>query len=287
MAQFEYNTTETHQELKAGKFNKPEEHELPPFAKEVPLRTIVKKHGSSVTVEYEWSVLGGEQIRIQFMSFRGKDESLENVHRIKVSDGADAGSFKIGGRTYIIRKTSEDVARELMKTSGKIKASILGVIGYFRTAKGNTYTISKVDGEAWSMDKRLGLKEFSIAAMKQAEKSRFADLIMGELMKLYKQGYALRNFNPLDVIVTKKKIVLGNTSALVKFGGARKVDNFIGDLKVMVRSGIAQKGDVVYGIALSFGAMKKEYSQWAKENGVEGEGDVHVLEKIEESVLRK
>lgn len=285
MAQYDYNTPSTQtQEAQPPKFEKKEDKGLPQFAKEVPLRTIVKRHGHNVTVEYEWNVLGGEYTQISFANFR-KDENLENVHKIKITDGVEVGSFRIANTTYILRKTTEDVAKELMKTSGKIKASILGVIGYFKTMKGNFYTVSKVESDAWALDKRLGLRQFSLEGMKEGEKRKLADLIMDELAKLYKQGYALRNFSLLDVIVTRRKIVLGNTTALVRVGAAKTVDNFIGNLRVMVKNGIARKGDVVYGIALSFGIMKKEYSEWAKENGIESEDEVQVLERIEKDIL--
>ncbi|VVB98003.1 Uncharacterised protein [uncultured archaeon] len=285
MAQYDYNTPSTQaQEVKLPKFEKTEDTGIPQFAKDVPMRTIIKKHGSNITVEHEWSVLGGEYIKIKIASFSG-DENLENVHKISVRDGEEVGAFRIANTTYIIRKTSEDVARGLVKTSGRIKASILGAIGYFKTVKGNIYTISKIESDSWTMDKRLGLKQFSLSALKGGERKKLADLVMEEMLKLYKQGYALRNFNLMDVIVTKRKIVLGNTTALIKIGASKTVDNFIGNLKVMVKSGIAQKGDVVYGIALSFSTMKKEYSQWAKEKGVAEKDDVSVLEKIEDEIM--
>lgn len=287
MAQYDYNTpTNQAQELKMPKFEKGEETGLPEFSKEVPLRTIVRKHGHNITVEHQWGVFGGEYIKIKISQFKN-DENLENVHRISVRDGEELGAFKVANTTYIIRKTSEDMAKELMKTSGKIKASILGVMGYFKTVKGNIYTISKVESESWALDKRLGLKQFSLSSLKGNEKKKLADLVMEEMLKLYKQGYALKDFNLMDVIVTKKNIVFGNSSALIKIGASKTVDNFIGNLKVMVKSGIAQKGDVVYGIALSFSTMKKEYKQWSKEKGIENKGDVHVLQELEAEVLER
>jgi hypothetical protein len=285
MAQYDYNAPSTQsQETVLPKFEKAEDTAIPQFAKDVPLRTIVTKHGSNVTVEHEWNVLGGESIKIKIAKFSA-DPNLANIHKISVRDGQEVGAFRVANTTYIIRKTSEDVAKELIKTSGKIKASILGVIGYFQTVKGNTYAVSRIESDAWAMDRRLGLKNFSLSALDGNGRKRLADLVMEEMLKLYKKGYALRNFSLMDVIVTKKKIVLGNTTALVKIGASKTVDNFIGNLKVMVKSGIAQKGDVVYGIALSFSAMKKEYAQWAKENGVSEKDDFEVLEKVEDEIL--
>lgn len=285
MSQYDYNTSVSQGEQPpAPKFGKVEDKGLPEFAKEIPLRTIVKRHRNSVTVEYEWNVLGGEEIKIKVANFKG-DENLQYVHKIRITDGEEVGSFTIANTTYIIRKTTEDVAKELMKTSGKIKASILGVIGYFKTVKGNCYTVSKVEGEAWALDGRLGLKTLSASSMEEVEKRKLTDLILEEFFKLYRQGYALRDFNLMDVIVAKKKIVFGNAGALIKVSAAKTVDNLAANLKVLVRSGMAKKGDVVYGIALSFGIMKKEYSEWVKENGVESKDEVEVLEKIENDIL--
>lgn len=285
MSQYDYNTSVSQREQPpAPKFGKVEDKGLPEFAKEIPLRTIVKRHRNSVTVEYEWNVLGGEEIKIKVANFKG-DENLQYVHKIRITDGEEVGSFTIANTTYIIRKTTEDVAKELMKTSGKIKASILGVIGYFKTVKGNCYTVSKVEGEAWALDERLGLKTLSASSMEEGEKLKLTDLILEEFFKLYKQGYALRDFNLMDVIVAKKKVVFGNAGALIKVSAAKTVDNLAANLKVLVRSGMAKKGDVVYGIALSFGIMKKEYSEWVKENGVESKDEVEVLEKIENDIL--
>ncbi len=287
MAQYDYNPSGSpaqQQELKAPRFSKEEEKSLPKFTKDVPLRTIIKKMGRSVMIEYDWDMLGGEVIKIKFSKFRN-DSNLANVHKIKITDGAEVGSFQIADSTYIIRKTSEDVAKELMKTTGKIKASILEVIGYFKTVKGNIYTVSKVDSDSWALDQRLGLRTFSLSRMKEGEKRKLYDLVIEEMLRLYQKGYALANFSLMDIIIAKKKIVFGNSAALVKVGATRKVDNFIANLKVMVKDGLAGKGDVVYGIVLSFGVMKKEYSEWVKENGVEGKEEVQVLEHIEKDVF--
>lgn len=289
MAQYDYSAppNEIITQEQKPQFDKKDDSSLPNFTKEVPLRSIVKKHGNNVMIKYEWNVLGGEEIKISIANFR-KDENLQDlqhVHKIKIKDGAEIGSFTIANTTYIIRRTSEQIAKELMKTSDKIKASVLGVIGYFKTLKGNFYTISKVEKNAWALDPRLGLKTFSLSSMNEGEKKRLSDLIIEELLKLYRQGYALKNFNLLDIIVTKKKIMIGNLTALVKLGASKTVDSFIGNLKVMVKSGVSNKADVVYGIALSFGAMKKKYVEWTKNNGLENADDVRVLEEIEKNVM--
>ncbi len=285
MAQQDYNAPVSHAyETPAPKFEKIEDKELPAFAKDVPLRTIIKKHGNSITIEYEWNVLGGEEIKIKVAHFKN-DDNLQHVHKIRITDGEDVGSFRIANTTYIIRKTSDVVAKELMKTSGKITASILGVLGYFKTMKGNCYTVSKIVGDSWALDKRFGLKAFSLSSMDNGEKKRLADLIIEELFRLYRQGYALKNFSLLDVIVGKKKIVFGNVNALVKVSAAKTVNNFMANLKVLVKEGAVGKDGVVYGIALSFGAMKKGYEEWTRENGIREEDDVKILERMEADIL--
>lgn len=285
MPQHDYNVPSAQTQEIKPKFEKHEDINLPVFTKEIPLRTIVKKHGQNVIIEYEWNMLGGECIKINTMKFRD-DNNLERIHKINITDGAEVGSFKIAQTTYIIRKTSEEIANELMKTSEKIKESILGVIGYFKTIKGNVYTVSKIDGDGWTLDKRLGLRNFSLSEIDKAGKKKFADFIIEEMLKLYKQGYGLKNFNLLDIIITRKKIVFGNLSAIVKLSAAKTVENFIANLKIMIKSGVAQKSDVVYGIIFSFGIMKKEYSEWSKETGNEGKTEIEVLENMEKSVLK-
>lgn len=286
MARYDYGVSTTEiQKSELPKFEKHDETALPQFTKDIPLRTIIKKYGSNVVVEFEWNVLGGEFIKISIAKFKN-DDNFEHVHKIKIIDGEEVGSFKIENTTYIIRKTSEDIAKELMKISKTINASILNVIGYFKTVNGNFYSISKVESDAWSLDERLGLKNFSLCTMKDGEKRKFSDFILDELFKLYQQGYALRNFNLLDVIVTKKKIVFGNMAALIKVGASKTVDNLICNLKVLVKNGVAKKGDIVYGIALSFGIMKKEYSEWVKENKMANASEIEVLEKIEDKVMK-
>ncbi len=285
MAQYDYNTSASAaKEIRLPKFEKKEEMELPQFAKDVPLRAIVKKHGRNMTLEYEWNIIGGEEIRISVANFRD-GENLANVHKLRIEDGVDVASFRIADTTYVIRKTTEDVAKGLMKAGGKLKASILGVIGYFKTTKENIYTVSKMENDSWSLDKRLGVKQFSLEEMKEAEKRKFFDLVMEQLLRVCKQGYALKDFSLFDVIVMKKKIVFWNAAALVKLSASETVDSLIGNLKVMVKSGIAKKGDVVYGIAVSFGIMKKEYFEWAKENNIKAGDEMGILEKIEKKVL--
>lgn len=286
MAQQDYNTpqSEVMQQEQLPRFEKKEDASLPAFAKDVPIRTMIKKHGSSVLVEYEWNVLGGEEIKISMARCKG-DDNLQYVHKIKIKDGAEVGTFRIADTTYIIRKTSEDIAKELMKTSGKLKASVLEVIGYFKTTKGNVYTVSKVEKDSWSLDKRLGLKTFSLDSMKDGEKRNLSDMITEELVKLCKQGYALKDFSPMDVIVTRRKIVLGNMTALVKVGATKTVDSFLGNLKVMVKGGISKKEDVTYGIALSFGAMKDECAEWNKERGMGAEDELAMMNRMEKEIL--
>ncbi|MFA5076856.1 MAG: hypothetical protein WC488_00300 [Candidatus Micrarchaeia archaeon] len=285
MAHQDYSnpTNEVHQ-VQLPKFEKSEDSSLPGFTKEVPLRSIVKRHGSNIMIEYEWSVLGGEEIRISMATCR-KDSNLDKVHKIRIKDGEEVGYFRVDSTTYIIRKTSESIAKELMKTTGKIKASVLEVVGFLKTVQGNFYTISKLEEDAWSMDPRTGLKNFSLERMSEGEKRRFTDLVIDELLKLYRQGYALRNFSISDVIVTRKKVVLGNMAPLAKVATGKRVDGFLGNLKAMVKAGVAYREDITYGLALSMEAMKKEYASWSRDNGLEEKGQLEVLESLETRVL--
>ncbi|MDD5337628.1 MAG: hypothetical protein PHS02_04045, partial [Candidatus ainarchaeum sp.] len=172
----------------------------------------------------------------------------------------------------------------LMKTTGRIRASVLEGVGFFKTVRGNFYTISRLDEDAWSLDSRTGRKTFSLERMNKDEKRRFSDLVMDELIKLYMQGYALKSLSLADFIVTRKKVVLANTGSLVKVKKG-KVENFLGNLRSMVKSGVAYKEDVTYCLALSLEAMKKDYATWTRENGLHEKDELEVLESLESRVL--
>ncbi|MDD5337556.1 MAG: hypothetical protein PHS02_03680, partial [Candidatus ainarchaeum sp.] len=111
MVQQDYGkpASEEVQEVKLPGFAKHEDASLPGFTKEVPLRTIIKKHGSNIVIEYEWNILGGEEIHISMATCR-KDPNLDKVHKIRIKDGEEVGYFRVANTTYIIRKTSEDLA---------------------------------------------------------------------------------------------------------------------------------------------------------------------------------
>lgn len=284
MVQYGYNAPKLDEQSKAPRFEKIEDSALPQFTKEVPLRVIVKKHKNTVTVEYEWGTLGGEYIKIHIANFEN-DANLENVHKIKILKSQEVGSFKIENTVYILRKTTEKIAKKLMKTNEKISTSLLKIVGYFKTTCGNFYTVSKIEEDAWAMDERLGLRVFSLDTLKKEEKRRFFDLIVDELLKLYKQGCAISSFTPLDIIVAKKRIIFGNIGAIIKVDAVKKIDNFLANLKLMVKWKIAEREDIIYGIALSFGAMKKEYKKWKKENKIKEKDELKILEEIENKLL--
>lgn len=285
MAQQDYGKpVNVNTEAPMPKFVKNEETGIPQFAKEVPLKTILKKHGSRVMIQYEWDVLGGEEIKIRLLDFKN-DENLQYMHKIKIRDGDELGSFRIANSIYVIRKTSEEVAKELAKTGGAIKASVSKALGYLETMKGNFYVISRVDADSWSMDSRTGLKLFSLQGLGREEKRNFLDLLMTEIIKLYAQGYALKGFDLGDIIVTKKEVVLGNAAAIAKASASECVESFLANVKLLVESGIADRGDAVYAIALSLNQMRKQYEEWAGETRGAGKlDDLKLVAMAEEHI---
>ncbi|MBU0586787.1 hypothetical protein KJ780_04695 [Candidatus Micrarchaeota archaeon] len=279
----------TELEVSKPKFVKNEANEMPQFTKEVPLKTIVKKHGGRAVIEYEWSLLGGEEIKISLLDVK-EDESLQYVHKLKIKDGEEVGSFKIANTVYIIRKTTEEVAKEIVKTSEKISASIIKAIGYFRTTEGNYYTISRAENDWWSLDIRTGLKHFSTNSMDSKQKTRFVDMIIEQALKIYEKGYSLAKLDLSDWVVTKDQVLLENTSRVTKGGPAKeKIGNFIGNIKGLAENGTGQ-ADLFYILTLSVNHMRKEYQNWYVErngnnvkNGVPE--DFQIVEAAERELM--
>ena len=284
MARYDYTKpVSTTVETKLPGFSKKESSELPQFTKEVPLRTIMKRHGSNVILEYEWSVFGGEEIKISVLCSSG-DEKLRSIHNIRIKDGEEVGFFRIADTVYIIRKTSESVAKELIKTSGKIKASVAEVVGYLKTMNGNFYSISKVQGDGMCADGRTGLRQFHPERLEKVERRKFTDSVVSELLSLCSQGYSLAGFNIKDVLVAKRSILLGNINSIAKAGPTKCVQSFLLNIRSMARSGLLDKGDVAYAIALSFAQMESQYSKWANERKIGMDDELKAFEEAESEI---
>jgi hypothetical protein len=286
MAQHDYqNPSGSNSETETIKprFGKEDDPTLPDFTREVPLKAIVKKHGNFVTIQYEWNALGGEDIFISIAKFK-EDENLKYLHKIKIRDGVEVASFRMLDTNYIIRKTSDALAKEILITSEKLRDSVLEAIGYFKTMNGNTYTVSRAPAESWALDPRIGLKVFSMDCLESRHKRRLFDLVVEELLGIYAKGYSVVALTPKDIVVTRKKAVLGNSANIMKQTPAKRIESFISNLKALFDFGLARREDIVYGAAASLNVLGKDYTSWKKANSVSG-SQMKTLASIESEVF--
>ena len=125
-----------------GQLVKSDDTALPEFVKEVP-SSKKSIYGSSVSISYSWKQNFGDFIKIKSIEYRD-GEDLSDLYRINGKDGVDSIVLKHKSVSYILRKTTRDVANALYTSCEKLRAYLENVVGHIRTLLGHFYIISKI-----------------------------------------------------------------------------------------------------------------------------------------------
>ena len=130
---------------------KQDDASLPRFTKELPISKKTKEGSETITIDYQWGIATEDNIKIKSIEFR-KDENLSDIYRLSIKDGTDTAVLRHKGVIYLIRKTTNDIARSLLTVYKRISSLVENIVGYFTTLFGHTYTISKIEKGTWTFD---------------------------------------------------------------------------------------------------------------------------------------
>ncbi|MCK4319234.1 hypothetical protein KAW38_01545 [Candidatus Micrarchaeota archaeon] len=86
---------------------------------DMPELTSIKRGEKTVFIEYKWKHGLDENIRIEFIEY--SDDNLQYLDRIHDPDGIDSTAFTKKDITYILRKTTEEFGRNILKNADFLK----------------------------------------------------------------------------------------------------------------------------------------------------------------------
>ena len=248
--------------------SKQEELVLPAFAREVPLSAKKREKNNIIEVQFTWPHSASTHIRAERIVHR-KDENIEELFRIEERDGADCACTSRNGKTYLLRKTTRQIAEALLNAHGKIKGAIEAIVGWLKTVLGSVYVVSKVEQEAWSFDRRIAkntVKHLDAEDLDAEHKKRFCEIITEKIAELHKGTVVLGNFTLNKVLLT------GNSALFTDLRDMRvtrkrsvTVEEFKKMLQYLFALGIAEKADIFYSIAVYAVANEESCNEWYME----------------------
>ncbi len=265
-----------------------DDYELPEFSREVPVSSKRTQRGKTVTVEYEWNTSDAPSIKVKKIDFCD-NEALEALFRIAARDGADSISFKYNSITYILRKTTREIAHALFDSYRSAKGALEGVIGYLRTVAGSYYVISKACHTAWAFDRRIAkgdINYLDVDSLDDKAKSRLVELISEKLADLHSSNTILGRFTLNNVLLCGEDMVL---SDLRKARVSRKplfvVEEFKSALQYLFAIGVAGREDIYLSIAYYATKNEKSCEEWYKDKtGKKALDSFDVVTSLEEDV---
>lgn len=277
---------ERQQMLDAGKRD---ESSLPDFSRQVPGSTKVSEHGDTVHVEYHWEDTSPSEImKVMKLDYR-KGEELEGLYRIGARDGADSICFTHNNTTYIMRKTLKEIAMALYNAHGRIKGALENIVGFLKSVLGNVYVIAKVEGEAWSFDKRVSkgnVNYVDVDALAKKNKSRLAEMITEKLSELHSGNMIIGRFSLNNVIMNKEDMGFTDLRRLrVSRRKSFVIEEFKNVMQYLFAIGFASREDIYCSIAYYAQRNEENCNEWYKEkSGKKADDVLDVVSKIEEEI---
>jgi hypothetical protein len=289
ITEYTASQVQTAEEKRAELYSeKLDDYELPEFSKEVPVSSKKSQKGATVTVDYDWNKTDTPSIKIKKIDFNN-NESLEGLYRVAARDGADSISFKYNSVTYILRKTTREIAHALFDTYRNVKGAVEGVLGYLRTVSGTYYIISKACHSAWAFDRRIAkgdINYLDVDSLDQKAKSRLVELICEKLADLHYTNTILGRFTLNNVLLCGEDMVL---SDLRRARDSRKrafvVEEFVNALQYLFAIGVAGREDVYQSIAYYATKNDKSCEEWYTEKkGNKPSDSFDMVTSIEEEI---
>ncbi len=292
MKRTEYSETftaapEKHQDMHP---DKQEDVAIPEFAKEVPRSAKMKDTSDGTVKEYSWKDSFSSTLRIKSFTYR-KSEDLDEVFRLNVADGADTYSFRHNKTTYIVRKTTKEIAQAVYHAYSRIKGVVEDVVGFFKTMLGNDYIITKIDREAWTFDKRVaceGINYVDPETLGRQSRSTLTERIAEKVSELHSVNLIIGRFTLNNLILGEKDVKLTD---LRRMRMSRKrafvIEEYIAILQYLFSIGVASREDVYHSIAYYAGMNEASCMEWYNESSKKKAKDLfEAVTKMEEAVYK-
>lgn len=279
------NKEEKLQELE---YSKDEETCIPKFAEEVPVSSDYRKFDNKVEIDFRWNKMNCHHLRAEKLVYR-KGENLKEHFRFDTRDGVDSHCTKKGGETYILRKTTKEIAQALFNAYGKIKGALEKIVGWIKTVLGNVYVISKIDVKAWSFDKRLTRNPESYVELDDLDsehRKKLCEIITEKLAELHSAAVVLGNFTLNSILLTTKSAVFTDLRNMrVSRKRSRTVEEFMNVMQYLFAVGVAEKEDIYHATAVYAVANEKACVEWYTEKtGKKAKTTYDIVRKIEDDM---
>lgn len=250
---------------------KKDEVALPKFVKELPVKKRIKESADLVTVDYEWNEPISDDIKVKSIEYK-KDERLDDLYRIIKKDGSDDVLIKHANKTYVLRRTTKNIALALMNIYNRLEGLVENVVGWLRTLLGNIYMIVKVGRWNWTFNKNLAngngyeLNSLSIDSLDEKNKEKLSELLVPKLVELQKKGLVMRNFSVNNLWLANDNVIFADLRNL-KLAKKKSVlvEEFRKTLNYLFSVGIVTRADVYAAIAYYISTMEDSCSEWYSE----------------------
>jgi hypothetical protein len=274
------------QKLELGK---QEEQQLPDFAKEVPTSSKKSEKDGNVRISYSWKKSTSPVLRVKSIEFR-KGENLDQTFRAGARDGADSMKVVRGDVVYILRKTALEIAQALFKAASRMTGNLESIVGYLRSVGGNDYVISRVDGEAWTFDKRIAGAPFhylELESMDGTARKKLGQMIVESLARIHASNFIMGRFSLSNVLILGEGISMTD---LRKLRVSRKkgfvADEFRNAMQYLFALGVVSEEDI-FQLVASYEALNPESCrEWFRmQEGRDPEDDFEVASRLEENLF--
>lgn len=267
---------------------KPDDYELPEFTKEVPISSKKSTEGESTIIDYDWPEVKSPSIKIKKIEFRN-GEDLTNMFRINARDGADSIAFQYNGNTYVLRKTVKEIAQAIYNAYGRIKGIVEHIIGYLRTVAGSDYTISKIETDTWTFDKRIakgGINFVDVEKLDGSNKAKLIEMITEKISELHLNSLIIGRFSLNNILLEKDSLKLTDLRRLrVSRRRSFVIDEFKSIMQYLYAIGIASKEEIYVSVATYTGANEKSCNEWYEQKtGKKSLDQIDIVDQIEEEI---
>ncbi len=289
MKRFHY-TEEMNNISKEGlAFEKQEEYGLPEFSKEVPSSSKKRENERSIQISYSWKKTKTSFLKVKTIEF-DRTENLGNLFRIGARDGSDSIKTKYNGASYILRKTALEVAQALFKAASKMKGGLVSIVGYLRSLGGNDYVISKIEGEAWTFDKRIAKEPFhyiELESLGDSAKKKLTAMVVESLARIHSANFIMGRFSLNNILIKENGMEIIDLRKLrVSRKKAFVVDEFRNVMQYLFALGLLDREDI-FPVVASYETINPEScKEWYEmQTGEESKDDFEVTTLMEEKLF--
>ncbi len=255
------------------------------LTEDMPELTSIKRGEKTVFIEYRWKHGLDENIRIEFIEY--SDNNLQYLDRIHNPDGIDRTAFTKKNTTYILRKTTEEFARNILKNAGFLK-TIDKVVAYLKTLKGNHYLVSAVNEPVWSTDNYTyqgRILPLDMDNLGKPERYKLMELVIEEVVRLHKNNIIIKNFELSNILVNSKRVSMSDIRGLKNIKDKEEiVDNFIEIIGCLKKYGM-DDGELFYLVSLYTNHLEEECLQWYVEETDREADIIEIATEIETRCL--